>query len=103
MDVSDKVKHMGLLLLSSKKCMKSDLIYSINCEEGNRVANKRKTVLYQAIILNLNQFYQRVTFFYIRVSPTLEEAKQLSTLCESSDIIMGDLSNLEDEHNYLHN
>ena len=63
-DATDNAKHMGLLLLTpAKKENASQLIYNIDYVEG--FTSKTNKLLYQGIVIDIKELYQRIVFIYI--------------------------------------
>ena len=91
-DCPDQRKHMGLLILTPKgkkvkerkiKVLSQETVYSP--QKG-----KQDNVLAQLINVQIND--RRLTFIYVRISPTMDETKIICSKIETSSYILGDLN-----------
>ena len=82
-DSTDNTAHMGLLLLSSKANPDIQILSKQNLDKNGQCHAQVMTVLYSG---------HKFSFVYIRMQPTLHEARWLHETTINSDFVIGDLN-----------
>ena len=86
-DSDDQLKHMGMVVLASKRKLSKDQVKDISYLQANRNGKLQ----FQSIVIKVKSDLQ-VGFVYSRSSPTNEEIKSMKKLFNQCQIIMGDLN-----------
>ena len=91
LDATDKMKHMGLILLTPTPNQNiNDYIYNVDYIEG--CTSNTNNLLYQGLVIDIKHLYSRFVFLYVRQTPTNEEIKNLKQALRKCDGIIGDLN-----------
>ena len=83
-----KKKHMGMLLLRSKKSEKVNLVPLIS----EKCYLKNQTLQIQLVMVSFDEYALKSAFIYTRQTPTKEQLKDIVRDCSNVDLIMGDLN-----------
>ena len=83
---------MGLLLLSSKKSTKCNIIWSLEIFEGFTSSKKQKSILFQGLLVKIRDLFKQIIFLYVRETPNKKDTLAIADRCKDSDVIMGDLN-----------
>ena len=94
-DAKDDMKHMGLLLLSSKKSQKNNLIRGYYKKHWLKKIGDKNTIFAQLMVI---QMYDKKEFgfMYIRETPTVKDVQGFVKDIKDLDVLAGDL-NLDPE------
>ena len=94
-DAYDHMKHMGLLLLSSKKSQKNNLIRGYYKKHWMKKIGDKNTIFAQLMVI---QMYDKKEFgfMYIRETPTVKDVQGFVKDIKDLDVLAGDL-NLDPE------
>ena len=82
-DSTDNTAHMGLLLLSSKASPDVQILSKQSLDKNGQCHAQIMTVLYSG---------QKFSFVYIRLHPTVSDARWLHEKTMESDFVIGDLN-----------
>ena len=82
-DSPDNTAHMGILLLSSKANTDVQVLSKLNLDKNGQCHAQVMTVLFSG---------HKFSFVYIRLQPTLDEARWLHEKTIDSDYVIGDLN-----------
>jgi hypothetical protein len=98
-NVSDGIKHMGLLLLLPKGSVLKDQIPEdlIDCFEESKIVQRgpnegKRLVFVQGNILWIREHYIKVCFLYFREKPSARDLLRVSKYWKGCDLIMGDFN-----------
>ena len=94
-DAYDDMKHMGLLLLSSKKSQQSHVISGVWKKYWKKMKGDKNLVFAQLLVVQLSD-KKEFGFMYIRETPSLKEVEGFVKDIKDLDILAGDL-NLDPE------
>ena len=86
-DSEDKLKHMGMLVLKSKK---SNVDTTIIIGEKQYSIKMLKQI--QLLFVTFSRFNLNAAFIYIRETPTQDQVNMLIKDLERTDLVMGDLN-----------
>ena len=94
-DAYDEMKHMGLLLLGSKKSQKIHLISGSWKKYWMKVKGSKNLVFAQLLVIQLSD-KKEFGFMYVRETPTLKDIEGFVKDTKDLDMLTGDL-NLDPE------
>ena len=89
-DSNDNVKHMGLILLQSKKSNSKH--QDISRHRWMRVVSDRNMTFAQILKLKFEKPELEVSFVYIRMTPTTKDSDLFKEYMRNSNVILGDLN-----------
>ena len=88
-DSSDGMKHMGMILLQSKR---SKLFNEVSFKEWLKISNGKNMVFAQVTTLKLLESKMKISFIYIRETPLQKDLERFSSYMKDSAVILGDLN-----------
>eukprot|EP00092_Neocalanus_flemingeri_P022722 GFUD01024642.1.p1 GENE.GFUD01024642.1~~GFUD01024642.1.p1 ORF type:complete len:2733 (+),score=580.47 GFUD01024642.1:994-8199(+) len=91
-DSNDGVKHMGLLLLQSRRSKEENIVRNIAEKIYFKYVGERKVTYMQILKVSFLKYHLTSAFVYIRQTPTETETVKLEQFCNTVDLIMGDLN-----------
>ena len=91
LDSDDNMKHMGLLLLQSRKNPKN-ITVKVGAKTSRKRVDGEKIVFLQCLKVNIPEYAINIAFVYIRQSPTQTEVTLLLKILEDVDLLLGDLN-----------
>ena len=100
-DSSDGMKHMGMVLLQSKK---SKIFNEVSFKDWFKKSDGKNLVFAQVITLKLLESKIKASFIYIRETPTQKDLERFSKYMKDSTVILGDINldaNRDDDHKKL--
>ena len=86
-DAQDGSKHMGLMLLTSRKTVAADKIQN----STHQVVNRENTLQIQCLIISMAN-RQKFGFVYCRSTPNTKEIKAMRNFFQECNILMGDFN-----------
>ena len=89
-DSYDEMKHMGLLLLGSRKSQKVHLICGVWKKYWEKVKGKTNMVFAQLLVIQLTD-KKEFGFMYVRETPTLKDIERFVKDTKDLDILTGEM------------
>ena len=84
------MKHMGLLLLKSRRSTIVSSHEEVKAKEWRESFTDKDVVLAQQLLLIVDKL--KITFFYVREKPTLKDIERFNKTIQNSNIILGDFN-----------
>ena len=89
-DSPDNIGHMGMLLIQSKK---SSLLGKMKLDFFlKQWSNSKKIIHSQLLTVTIKNNNKKVSFMYVRETPTVQLLERLMKEFQSSDLVMGDFN-----------
>ena len=86
-DSSDKLKHMGMIVLRSKRSL-----IECNAQFRDKQYTQKNFTQMQVVYGKFKEFDLNVAFVYVRETPSYQEVRMLQKDLELSQLVMGDLN-----------